>query len=49
VALSGVQEKLKNGAEAVKALEKAIELAPESIKDYYRKNLEKLKAETAKK
>jgi len=49
VTLSGVQEKLKNNTEAVKALEKAIELAPETIKDYYRKNLEKLKGDTAKK
>jgi tetratricopeptide (TPR) repeat protein len=47
--LSRVQEKLKNVPEAVKALEKAIELAPESIKDNYKKNLEKLKADKAKK
>jgi len=49
VTLSGVQDKLKNSAEAVKAMEKAIELAPESIKDYYKKSLEKLKAGAEKK
>jgi tetratricopeptide (TPR) repeat protein len=42
--LSQVQEKLKNVPEAVKALEKAIELAPEQVKETYRKNLERLKA-----
>lgn len=49
VTLSGVQSKMKNPAEAVKAMEKAVELAPESIKDYYKKSLEKLKAEAGKK
>jgi tetratricopeptide (TPR) repeat protein len=49
VTLSSVQEKRKNVPEAVKAMEKAVELAPESIKDYYKKNLEKLKADPAKK
>jgi tetratricopeptide (TPR) repeat protein len=47
--LSGVQEKMKNSAEAVKAMERVIELAPESLKDYYKKALEKLKADAAKK
>jgi len=42
--LSQVQEKLKNVPEAVRALEKALELAPEQLKETFRKNLEKLKA-----
>jgi tetratricopeptide (TPR) repeat protein len=46
--LSGVQEKLGNTAEAVKALEKAMELAPQ-FADNYKKRLEKLKADAAKK
>ncbi len=49
VTLSGVLAKTKNPAEAVKAMEKAVELAPESIKEYYKKSLEKLKAEAGKK
>ena len=40
---------MKNSAEAVKAMERVIELAPESLKDYYKKALEKLKADAAKK
>jgi len=41
--LSLVQEKLKNIPEAVKAKEKAIELAPESLKANYQKDLERIK------
>ncbi len=47
--LGAVYAKLKNTAEAVKAMEKAIELAPDSVKETYKKNLEKIKAEAAKK
>jgi len=42
--LSLVQEKLKNIPEAVKAKEKAIELAPDSLKENYKKDLERIKA-----
>lgn len=49
IALSVVQEKKGNTAEAVKSMEKAIELAPASVKDHYKKKLEKLKADMAKK
>jgi tetratricopeptide (TPR) repeat protein len=47
--LGAVYGKMKNTAEAVKAMEKAIELAPDSVKESYKKNLEKIKAEAAKK
>lgn len=47
--LSGVQNKLGNGAEAIRAMEKAVELAPDSAKDHYKKELEKLKAGAQKK
>jgi tetratricopeptide (TPR) repeat protein len=42
--LSLVQEKLKNIPEAVKAKEKAIELAPETVKATYQKDLDRIKA-----
>lgn len=42
--LSLVQEKLKNIPEAVKAKEKAIELAPDTLKENYKKDLERVKA-----
>lgn len=42
--LSLVQEKLKNIPEAVKAKEKALELAPDSLKENYKKDLERIKA-----
>jgi hypothetical protein len=41
--LSLVQEKLKNIPEAIKAKEKAIELAPDQVKETYKKDLERLK------
>jgi tetratricopeptide (TPR) repeat protein len=41
--LSTVYDKMKNKAEAVKALEKAVELAPDAAKETFKKNLEKLK------
>ncbi len=44
--LSTVYDKLKNKTEAVKAMEKAIELAPDAVKETYKKNLEKLKNPT---
>jgi tetratricopeptide (TPR) repeat protein len=47
--LSTVYDKMKNKAEAVKALEKAIELAPDAAKETYKKNLEKLKNPTPEK
>jgi tetratricopeptide (TPR) repeat protein len=47
--LSGVQNILGNSAEAVKAMERAMELAPDSVKDYYAKEIEKLKAGAKKK
>jgi tetratricopeptide (TPR) repeat protein len=49
VTLSNVQAKMKNFADAIKSMEKAIELASESLKDYYKKALEKLKADATKK
>ncbi len=42
--LSQVYEKMKNYPEAIKAAEKAVELAPESAKATFKKNIEKLKA-----
>jgi tetratricopeptide (TPR) repeat protein len=42
--LSLVHEKMKNTAEAIKAKEKAIELAPDAAKENLKKDLEKLKA-----
>jgi hypothetical protein len=42
--LSLVQEKLKNIPEAAKAKEKAIELAPDTLKENYKKDLERVKA-----
>ena len=47
--LGAVYAKMKNTAEAIKAQEKAIELAPDSLKEAYKKNLEKIKSEAAKK
>jgi len=44
--LSLVHEKMKNIPEAVKAKEKAIELAPDQVKETYKKDLEKLKGGT---
>jgi tetratricopeptide (TPR) repeat protein len=41
--LSLVQEKLKNYPEAIKAREKAIELAPDQVKETFKKDLERLK------
>jgi tetratricopeptide (TPR) repeat protein len=41
--LGSVLEKMKNYSEAVKAVEKAIELAPEAVKGTYQKTLERLK------
>jgi tetratricopeptide (TPR) repeat protein len=41
--LSSVQEKMKNVPEAVQAMEKAIELAPDAVKETYKKTLERLK------
>jgi hypothetical protein len=35
---------MKNTAEAIKAKEKAIELAPDAVKETFKKDLEKLKA-----
>jgi len=40
--LSLVQEKMKNYPEAVKAKEKAIELAPDQVKETFKKDLERL-------
>ena len=42
--LSLVHEKMKNYPEAIKAKEKAIELAPDTVKETFKKDLEKLKA-----
>ena len=42
--LSLVHEKMKNTSEAIKAKEKAIELAPDTAKENLKKDLEKLKA-----
>jgi len=47
--LATVYSKMKNTAEAVRAMEKATELAPESAKESYKKKLETMKAEAAKK
>jgi tetratricopeptide (TPR) repeat protein len=47
--LAAVYAKLKNSAEVLKAMEKAIELAPDNVKEAYKKNLEKYKAEAEKK
>ena len=47
--LGAVYAKMKNTAEAIKAMEKAIELAPDNVKEAYKKNLDKIKAEAAKK
>jgi tetratricopeptide (TPR) repeat protein len=47
--LSNVYAKMKNYAEAIKAIEKAIELAPDSLKETYKKTLEKIKSEAGKK
>jgi tetratricopeptide (TPR) repeat protein len=44
--LSLVHEKMKNIPEAVKAKEKAIELAPDQVKETYKKDIEKLKGGT---
>ena len=41
--------KMKNYPEAIKATEKAIELAPDAVKETYKKNLEKIKAAQEKK
>jgi len=48
-ALSLVHEKMKNFPEAIKAEEKAIELAPDQVKEAYKKQVEKLKAAAAEK
>jgi regulator of sirC expression with transglutaminase-like and TPR domain len=42
--LSLVHEKMKNYPEAIKAKEKAVELAPDTAKETFKKDLEKLKA-----
>lgn len=47
--LGHVYEKMKNSANAIKAVEKAIELAPEAVKGTYKKALEKIKAAPEKK
>ena len=47
--LATVYAKMKNWAEAIKTMEKAVELAPDSAKESYKKNLEKIKADAAKK
>ena len=47
--LSLVHEKMNNIPEAIKAEEKAIELAPDQVKENYKKQLEKLKGAPAKK
>jgi tetratricopeptide (TPR) repeat protein len=47
--LATIYAKMKNTAEAVKAMEKAIELAPDNAKESYKKNLEKIKADAGKK
>jgi tetratricopeptide (TPR) repeat protein len=41
--LSQVQEKLKNIPEAVKAKEKAVEIAPDTLKENFKKDLERIK------
>jgi len=43
--LGNAYAKLKNFPEALKAMEKAIELAPDTVKETYKKQLEKMKAE----
>jgi len=43
--LGSAYEKLKNYPEAIKAAEKAIELAPEAVKENYQKALERLKSQ----
>lgn len=47
--LATVYAKAKNWPEAIKTMEKAVELAPDSSKETYKKNLEKIKADAAKK
>jgi tetratricopeptide (TPR) repeat protein len=47
--LGNVYEKMKNAAEAIKAMEKAIELAPDAAKGSYKKALERIKAAPEKK
>ena len=47
--LAVVHAKLKNWPEAIKTMEKAVELAPDRAKESYKKNLEKIKADAAKK
>lgn len=44
--LSSVYYQLKNYSEAIKTINKAIELAPDAMKEIYRKQLDKVKAES---
>jgi cytochrome c-type biogenesis protein CcmH/NrfG len=46
-ALSQVQAKLKNFAEAIKAGEKAVALADDFEKEYYQKKLDRIKEQAA--
>jgi tetratricopeptide (TPR) repeat protein len=48
-ALADVYSKMKNHPEAIKAAEKALELAEGQTKDYMKKNLEKIKAAAGQK
>jgi tetratricopeptide (TPR) repeat protein len=47
--LGAVYAKMKNTAEAIKAMEKAIELAPDNLKEAYKKRLDQIKTDAAKK
>jgi tetratricopeptide (TPR) repeat protein len=48
-ALADVYSKMKNHPEAIQAAEKALELAEGQVKDYMKKNLEKIKAAAGQK